>query len=326
MDKTQASEACDGGSIPPGDILLSNFKSKIITVIGPTASGKSALAVKLAKKFKGEIISADSRQVYRGLDIGSGKITKQEMKGIPHYLLDIVNPKKVFSAADFQKLGRKKIEEITQREKLPIICGGTGFYVDTLIKNLTLPPVPPNPKLRAKLEKLPTEKLAHRLKNLDLKRFKNIDQHNRPRLIRAIEIATKLGHVPPLGIKGRPCFGKGDPCHLLQIGIAVNPDKLRQNIHERLFKRLRAGLIGEVKKLHANGVSWKRLEAFGLEYRYVALYLQNKISKKDLLSKLERDIWRYAKRQMTWWKRNKDIKWVKNYQEAEKLVRDFIRK
>ena len=294
--------------------------SKIIAIVGPTASGKSALAVKLAKKFGGEIISADSRQVYRGLDIGSGKITKREMQGVPHHLLDVVSPKNTpaggFTVAQYQKLGKKAIEKIVNKGKLPIICGGTGFYVDALIKNFTLPPVPPNPKLRAKLEKLSTEKLAQKLETLDPKRFKNIDQNNRPRLIRAIEIATKLGKVPPIVE-----HSVSDNC--IQIGIQPDQEKLKKNIHDRLLKRLRAGLIAEVKKLHASGVSWKRLEAFGLEYRFGAKVLQRQAPKEEIAS-LERDIWHYAKRQMTWWKRDKNIKWVKNYKEAEKIARRFL--
>ncbi|MEK7585012.1 MAG: tRNA (adenosine(37)-N6)-dimethylallyltransferase MiaA [Patescibacteria group bacterium] len=312
------------------------MKDKIIAIIGPTASGKSDLAVRLAKRFsarggpalgwKGaEIISADSRQVYRGLNIGSGKITKREMRGIPHHLLDVVkaNSPKRFSVSDYQKLGQKAIGEIIKRGKLPIICGGTGFYVDALLKNYALPAVPPNPKLRGQLEKLPTEKLAQKLKILDPKRFKNIDRNNRPRLIRAIEIATKLGQVPPLDTKN-------NSWNSLQIGINLSEDKLRQNIHKRLLKRLRAGLINEVKKLHENGVSWKRLEAFGLEYRFGAKLLQQKPRhggvNREEITNLEREIWHYAKRQMTWWKRDKNIKWVESYEEAERLTRDFIRK
>lgn len=307
------------------------MRSKIIVIIGPTASGKSALAVKLAKKFDGEIISADSRQVYRGLDIGSGKITKREMKGVPHYLLDVADPRRTFTVSQYQKLGNKAIKKIVSRGKVSIICGGTGFYVDALIKNFNLPPVPPDPKLRARLEKLTTEELRQKLKTLDQKRFAEIDQNNRPRLIRAIEIATKLGHVPPLtlGVKGRPWGSKGDPWNSLQIGIQLDQEKLKKSIHDRLLKRLCAGLIAEVKKLHENGLSWKRLESFGLEYAHIARFVQHSVSHRlppGLIAKLERDIWHYAKRQMTWWKRDPTIRWVKNYQEAEKLTRDFLRK
>ena len=156
--------------------------SSIIVVVGPTSSGKSALAVRLAKKFNGEIISADSRQVYKGLDIGSGKITKREMRDIPHHLLDVASPRRKFTVAQYQKFARLAMQDIISRGKVPIICGGTGFYIDALLGRVTIPSVSPNTKLRVKLEKLSTEKLGEKLKILDPKRFTDIDQNNRPRL------------------------------------------------------------------------------------------------------------------------------------------------
>ena len=302
--------------------------SSIIVVVGPTSSGKSALAVRLAKKFNGEIISADSRQVYKGLDIGSGKITKREMRDIPHHLLDVASPRRKFTVAQYQKFARLAMQDIISRGKVPIICGGTGFYIDALLGRVTIPSVSPNTKLRVKLEKLSTEKLGEKLKILDPKRFTDIDQNNRPRLIRAIEIAVVLGQVPPLtsGIKGRPLTPKGDPWNSFQIGIRLDQEKLRKNIHERLLKRFRLGLIAEVKKLHQNGLSWKRLEALGLEYRYIARYLQNKLTEEEMLKQLKTASWHYAKRQMTWWKHDKTIHWIKNYREGERLTRDFLKK
>ncbi len=326
------SEGGDVGSIPAKSILMES--SLAIAVVGPTASGKSALAVRLARQFGGEIISADSRQVYRGLDIGSGKITKREMRGIPHHLLDVANPKSAFSAAQYQKLADQALKEIGKRGKVPIICGGTGFYIDVLRGKVTLPPVPPNRALRAKLEKLSTEKLGEKLKLLDPKRFKSIDARNRPRLIRAIEIATALGHVPPLELntKGSPwgskdyplITSKDSPCWL-NLGIKLEPEELREKINTRLRYRLQHGLIAEVKKLHANGLSWKRLDALGLEYRYIAEFLQKREKFLLLQEQLATAIWHYAKRQMTWFKRDKTIKWVKDYQEAEKQTVAFLK-
>lgn len=280
-------------------------KTKILVIVGPTASGKSDLAVQLAKKFGGEVISADSRQVYRGLDIGSGKITKREMKNVPHYLLDVASPKKVFTVAQYQKLAKQKLEEIISRQKLPIICGGTGFYIQALVDNLVLPNVPPNPKLRAKLQhNITTQKLYEILCNIDPIRARNIDRNNKIRLIRAIEIATALGKVPKLQHTSQ----EGE-CVVIWLGLRPETAKLKQNIHNRLQKRMRMDLVAEVKKLHENGLSWKRLEALGLEYRYVALYLQNKLTRAEMLQKLETEIWRYAKRQMTWFKRDERIRW-----------------
>jgi len=172
------------------------MKQKVLIILGPTASGKSDLAVQLAKKFKGEVISADSRQVYKGLDIGTGKITKKEMRGVPHHLLDVANPKKYFSVSDYKKLALLSLRYIETKKKLPIICGGTGFYIDALIGKINLPEVPPNKALRKKLEKLSAEKLYKMLLKKDSRRAKEIDPRNKVRVIRALEIVETLGKVP----------------------------------------------------------------------------------------------------------------------------------
>jgi len=316
----------------------------VIIVVGPTSSGKSELAVKLARKFGGEIISADSRQVYKGLNIGSGKVPRDKLsknynlkaksyqhQGIPHHLLDVASPRRQFTVAQYQKLAVRALENIVCRGRLPIICGGTGFYVSALCDNLRLPPVPPNSKLRAKLEKLSTAELGKKLEILDPERLKNIDQMNRLRLIRAIEIATVLGQVPPLKskTKGSLWGSRNDLLNLnynwLIIGIKLDPKKLREKINTCLISRLRSGLIQEVKKLHENELSWQRLEALGLEYAHVACYLQNQTTKKQMIRELEFAIWHYAKRQMTWWRRDQTIHWLKNYSEAEQLARGFLK-
>ncbi|MBI3632711.1 MAG: tRNA (adenosine(37)-N6)-dimethylallyltransferase MiaA, partial [Candidatus Vogelbacteria bacterium] len=173
-------------------------KPKILVVLGPTATGKSDLAVKLAEKFNGEVISADSRQVYKGMDIGSGKITRREMKQIPHHMLDIISPKKVFTVSDFKKLTEEKIKDILRRDKLPIICGGTGFYIQSIINDLNIPEVTANIPLRKKLEKWSIDRLNAELKKLDSNRASGIDNKNPVRLIRAIEIATAIGKIPKL--------------------------------------------------------------------------------------------------------------------------------
>ena len=181
---------------------MSKEKKKIIIILGATATGKSNLAVKIAKKLGGEIISADSRQVYKGLDIGTGKITKKEMRGVEHHLLDVVSPKKIFTVSEYQKITNSAIAEIVTKGKIPIICGGTGFYIDAITKNIIFPEVPPNKKLRKILEKQSAEKLFKTLEKLDKFRAKDIlnkNEHNsKVRLIRAIEIAQHLGKVPHL--------------------------------------------------------------------------------------------------------------------------------
>lgn len=277
-------------------------KIPITVILGPTASGKTGLSIKLAKKINGEIISADSRQVYRGLDLGTGKITKKEMFGIKHYLLDVADPKKVFSVIDYVELANKAIVEIHNRGKTPIIVGGTGFYIQALVDGLILPEVPPNTELRKDLTKKSLSELQEILKKLDEKRYITIDKNNPHRLIRAIEIATTLGEVPKLQKNS-----KYDPTF---IGIEISMDELRKKIHTRLISRIEAGMIDEVKKLHKEGLSWKRMEQLGLEYRYLSRFLQNKITKEEMLTELETAICQYAKRQMTWFKRDKRIKWL----------------
>ncbi len=289
--------------------------NKLIVILGPTASGKSDLGVKLAKKYNGEIISADSRQVYKGLDIGSGKITKKEMMGVPHHLLDVASPKRKFSVAQFQKLAFKKIKEIQGHNRVPFLVGGTGFYIQSVVDGLVLPEVKPNWKLRKILEKKSTGQLFSMLKKLDSTRAKAIDKHNPRRLIRSIEIVSTTGKPLATSSQHTPvCWDD-----VLQIGIKKSSEELKKTIHERLQKRLKQGMVAEVKKLHKQGVSWKRLEELGLEYRYIAQYLQGKIDYQEMQNKIQKESEHFVKRQMTWFKRDKRIYWIKSSKEAEKL-------
>lgn len=290
------------------------MKPKILIILGQTATGKSDLAVDLAKKLNGEIVSADSRQVYTGLDIGSGKITKREMKGVPHYLIDVISPKKVFSVADFQKQADQKINDILKRNKLPIICGGTGFYIQAIVDGIVLPGIEANKKLRKELEKKDLSELQLILKNLDKKRFSEIDTKNKVRLVRAIEVACALGKVPKL--KKSPKYS------VLQIGVNWPTETLQKRVHERLIKRIKTGMIKEVENLHKFGVSWKRLESFGLEYKYLALYLQKKLSKTEMINELETKINQFAKRQKTWFQRDSKINWFQADQKTK--IEKFI--
>ena len=278
-------------------------RPKIIVIVGPTASGKSDLAIKMACNLNGEILSADSRQVYRGMDIGTGKVTRKEQRLAPHYLIDIANPSRQFTVSQFKRLAEKKIDEIIKRGKTPIICGSTGFYIDALMDNLNLPNVPPNKKLRAKLEKQSAEHLFDQLKKLDSKRAKTIDAKNKRRLIRALEIIHDTGKPVPK-IKES---GKYDASWL---GITWPKETLANRIKQRLDRRFKQGMIAEVKKLKESGISWKRLYDFGLEYRWISLYLQNKITRQEMNDNLYHAIVQYSKRQMTWFKRNKDIHWI----------------
>ncbi len=271
----------------------------LIAIVGPTSSGKTSFSISLAKSLKksgiiAEIVSADSRQVYKGLNLLSGKVTKKEMAGIPHHMLDVANPKRVYSVAEFKKDAEKTIDAIHARGHLPILVGGTGFYIDAVTKGIILPEVKANPTLRKSLSRLSVDKLFAKLQNIDPERAEGIDKHNSVRLIRAIEIATALGKVPR--VQAKPKY------KITTFGIDLPDKELRDNIHTRLFARIKAGMIREAKKLHDSGVSYKRMEALGLECRYTALYLQKKITKKQMLLELEMAIWHYAKRQRTWFK------------------------
>lgn len=294
-------------------------KIKIIVIVGPTTSGKTPLAVNLARAFNGEVVSADSRQVYKGLDLGSGKVTPEQMEGVPHHMLDVASPKRIFTAAQFQKMGQRAIQEIADRGHVPVICGGSGFYIQALVDSIKLPEVPPDHKLRARMERKSTEELSRILRKMDRRRWNEIDKQNRPRLIRAIEITKALGKVPKLK-KTESIY---DP---LFIGIMPNAEKLREKIKRRLRLRLRQGMIGEVTRLNHEGVSWERLQSFGLEYRAAADFLQNKISRKEMTERLDAEIWQFARRQMTWFKRDKRIHWFDpaEWLTIKKTAKDFL--
>lgn len=283
---------------------MTKVKPKILVILGPTAIGKSALAVYLARKLNGEVISADSRQVYKGLNIGSGKITKKQMLGVRHYLIDVVSPKKTYSVSDYQKRALKAIAGILKRDKLPIICGGTGFYIDSLVLNKNLPEVPPNRRLRQALKKLPAHLLAEKLKKISPERYLTIDKNNPVRLIRAIEIARVSGKVS-LSQESSNRF------RFFLAGIDTDDKNLRKRIKNRLLYRLRLGMVSEVKRLYSQGISWRRLHELGLEYRLISHYLRSLLTKKEMIQSLETKIWQYAKRQRTWFRRNKEIEWFR---------------
>lgn len=291
---------------------------KVLIVVGPTASGKTSLSIELAKRFHGEVVSADSRQVYTGLDIGTGKVTKREMRGVPHHLLDVASPRRRLSAGSYERRAKAAIKDITRRGKLPIVCGGTGFYIDALTGRMHLPRVAPDAQLRRSLEDASTEELYQRLARLDPARAEQMaspsERKNRARLIRAIEIATHLGSVPPR-------TESRSPYECLWIGIKPEDATLRQNINTRLAARIKKGMITEAKRLHTAGLSYRRMEELGLEYRSLARHLQGRISKEAMEAELQSDIWRYARKQIGYWKRNSDVGWYDPSERAAIISR-----
>ena len=301
--------------------------NKLLVIVGPNASGKSDLAIQIAKLFSGEIISADSRQIYRGMDLGTGKVPRDinhpselyYSSGIHHHLLDTVSPKEYFSAAQYQKLAQKIIKDIQAKDKLPILCGGTGLYISSIIEGWQFPSVPPNPQLRETLASLTTSILYQRLQNISPKRAKTIDKNNRVRLIRALEIASSLSTIPSL-IKKPPAY------NILIIGIKRSREELCQRIQKRLDERFEKGMIEEIERLKKEGISSKRLEDFGLEYRWINRFLEHKISQQEMKTNLFKDICHYAKRQMTWFKKIKNVHWLTTKEEALSLVTQWVKK
>lgn len=284
-------------------------------IVGPTASGKTSLSIELAKAYDGEIVSADSRQVYRGLDLGSGKVTLAEMQGVPHHLIDVADPRDTYTVTDFVHDARAAIADILARGKLPIIVGGSFFYVDALLGRISTPEVEPDPALRRELENRSTEELFGELMVRDPVRAKDIDRHNPRRLVRALEIIAARGSVPP------PV--SDEPYNALVLGIEIDKGRLHESIYNRLLERFNAGMLDEVRTLHKNGLSHERMEDLGLEYRYLSRHLQGLMSYNEMVETLETRIRQFAKRQMTWLKRDTTIQWT-SIENASDQVQDFL--
>ena len=293
------------------------MKGKLIAVMGTNASGKSGLGVELARRFQGEIVSADSRQVFRGLDLGSGKITPEEMQGVPHHLIDVCQPGDFFSMADFQRLAYNAIDGILARGHVPFLVGGTGLYVDAVIDGYELSDVEPDLALRAHLETFETpalyEMLKEKLPDTD------IDPKNRNRVMRALERLAADDYHP----------GRRSPRYeVLKLGVTWPREILKARIDERLERRLNEGMIDEVKGLMDAGVSTEFLTKLGLEYRYITEYLLGQWTYEQMLDELGRAIKRFAKRQMTWFRREENLHWLDMsadpLAQAEALITPFL--
>ncbi len=327
---------------------------KIIVILGPTSAGKTGLGVRLAYKFDGEIVSADSRQVYKGMDVGTGKDLgeyvvkiknkKQNIKNtnekcknfqdtkIKYHLIDVVKPNSQFSLAKYKKLADRAISDIIKRGKTPIIVGGSGLYLQALVDDYKLSAAKPDKALRARLEKLPTDALFDRLEKLNscfARRLNLSDKKNKRRLIRYLEIFKNKKIEDSIEDSMESSKIKISNYDYLIIGLTYPRYALQKRIYQRLLDRLeKEGLVAEVERLRKDGISWQRLEEFGLEYKYVALYLQGKLNYKEMVEKLNIAIRQFAKRQLTWFRRwekqGAKIHWVKNKIEAERLVEEFL--
>jgi len=298
-------------------VLLSLIKKKpktiprtpLVVILGSTAAGKTSLSIKLAKKLNGEIVSADSRQIYKGMDIGTGKISKKEMASIPHYLLDVVSPRIKFSVNQYQKKAFQAVDKIIKKGKLPFLVGGSPFYIYAVVEGWQFPKMKKNEKLRKDLKKKTVDDLFKMLKKLDPARAKTIESKNKRRLVRAIEIAKALGRVPQLK--------KNQRYNCLILGIKHKKDVLEKRIRQRVDEMIKLGLEKEAKRL-------PKTDTIG--YQEWQDYFNGKASKKEVIEKIKTNSIKFAKRQMTWFKRDKNIHWVSSASQAEKLINNFLKK
>ncbi len=308
---------------------------KVIALVGPTASGKTDWSLRLAQKYNGEIISADSRQVYKKMNIGTAKPTGEwrwhagwnglrrtyYCEDIPHHLMDFLDPGKQFTAAEFRDRAIKYIKLTLKNESLPMIVGGTGLYVSALVDNLYIPRVLPNKKLRKGLEEKTAEELVQLLHNFDPASAKKIDPHNKRRLIRALEVCI-LSDRPfsEQQKRGEPMF------QFLQIAPELSRELLYERIEKRIDTMIEQGLLGEVEALIKQKYAWDLPSMSGVGYRQLRSHIEGTKSLEQTIEELKRDTRQFARRQLTWFRRDKNIHWCKTYEEAEKLIQQFLAK
>lgn len=293
---------------------------KLVVITGTNASGKSGLGIELALKYGAEIVSADSRQVYTGLDLGSGKVTPEEMKGVPHHLIDVAKPNEFFSLLDFQTQAYEAIDDISSKGKTPFLVGGTGLYINSVIDGYDIRKENLDPELRKEVASKSIEELIEILKERNPEVLENIDLKNKRRLERAVERV----------LSGNTEKKENSPRYeTLVIGVTWPRDVLYDRIHERLDRRLSQGMIEEVENLKKNGATDEFLNGLGLEYRYINMYLNGQFADFDAFyEKLYKEIRHLAKEQMTWFRKRKDIHWIdmegNPMEEASSLIDEFL--
>ncbi|HEC21140.1 MAG TPA: tRNA (adenosine(37)-N6)-dimethylallyltransferase MiaA [Candidatus Peregrinibacteria bacterium] len=292
--------------------FLKEAEKPLVVILGPTASGKTALSVELAKEFNGEIVSADSRQIYRGLDISTAKISKKEQGGVPHHLIDVADPDEVFTLADYQEKAFETIDDILRRGKTPFLVGGTGLYISAITENYQIPKTPQSKGIRLKIEKELEEKgaenLYERLKKLDPEAVAAFSPNNHRYLIRALEIVESTKKTKTeLAKKGRKLYDA------LKFGIYWSREKLYERIDRRTLQQIESGLIEEVQNL-VDKYSPPLPAMTSIGCKEVIPFLEGKVSKEELIEKLQQNNRNYAKRQLTWFRRDPEINWVSDEQ------------
>ncbi len=287
-------------------------KDNLFILIGPTAIGKTALSVELAKRINGEIISADSMQIYKYMNIGSAKITKEEMENIPHHLIDIIFPNEDFTVADFKNNAVKLIKDINSRGKLPIVAGGTGLYINSLVYNLNFTQVAPNEEIRVKLESLGdkhgNEYLHQELEKIDIESAEKISVNDRKRIIRAIEIFEITGK--PISEHNKNFRVPVEDYNLVMIGLNMDRKELYNRINLRVDIMIEEGLVEEVNNLLKMGYNKELVSMQGIAYKEIIMYLECNISLEKSIKLIKQGSRNYAKRQLTWFRRDNRIKWV----------------
>ena len=307
------------------------MRKPCIVLTGPTAVGKTKLSLALAKAVKGSVISADSMQVYRGLDIGSAKIRPEEMEGIPHYLIDVLEPEEEFHVARFQEMAREAMEEIWSRGRIPIITGGTGFYIQALLKNVDFSESSGESPLRTELERLGEEKgneyLYRLLKERDPQAAEAIHPHNRKRVIRALEFCMETGLL--MSEHNRREKQRSSPYCYAYFVLNDHREELYRRIDRRVEEMIRQGLVEEVRGLAARGLTEENTSMKGLGYKELFPYLRGEISLEEAVRIIQRDTRHFAKRQLTWFRREPDVIWI-NKQEFgysdEKILTYILRR
>jgi len=314
---------------------MNNKLPKLIVILGPTASGKTGTSLKLAKKYNGEIISADSRQIYKKMDIATAKVKGEwqwgfnwngprktyHVEDIPHHLIDIIDPGKQFTAADFRDKSIKYAKMAERSGRIPMVVGGTGLYISALVDNLSIPRVEANKKLRESLEEKTNDELISLLESLDPKILETIDKKNKRRLIRALEVCIFTGEpFSEQRKKGEQIFD------VLQIGIEVDREELHNRISNRVDQMMKDGLLDEVSALLKQKYGWQLPSMSGIGYKQFKPYVNGECTLEKSIEDLKRDTRRFARRQLTWFKKDKRIKWCKNYEEVEGEVGEFLKK
>lgn len=302
---------------------------KVLCIVGPTSSGKTSLSLQLAKQFNGEIVNADARQIYRGFDIGTGKPKGEwqelegkstyAVEGIPHHLIDHLEPTAVSTVAEWKASAAKAIEGIVTRGHLPIIVGGTGMYVQSLVDNFDLPAVPPQPELRARMEKMSLPELVAELKEIDPESAEFVDLQNPRRVMRAIEVARATGRS-----FGELRKRQAAIINPLFVGLQHTPEVLRERINKTIDQMLAAGWINEVQNLHMQGIPWGAPAMTSLGYREIGAFLRGEFSEDQMIHKIQIYTWQYARRQMTWFRKESRVQWLHDPSEAEAMVRAWI--